>query len=126
MEKVKKTLWEKRHWFVFIIVGIAIVFFVVLLIKTNTGSKSKDSYGHDKFDAIAAAEHVVKDNLKSPSSAKFCSSDECKVKRDKNTWTVSGWVDADNSFGASIRNDFTVKITFTGKEKYTIDSCSIG
>ena len=41
------------------------------------------------------------------------------------TWTIKGYVDAQNSFGATLRNNFTVKITFTSSTKYTIDLCSI-
>lgn len=87
-------------------------------------SKDKDSYGHDKFDAITIAEKEVKAQLKAPSTAKFCRSSEYTVSRSSNTWTVSGWVDAQNSFGATLRNNFTVKITFSSSTKYTA-SCSI-
>ena len=95
--------------------------------SNSSSSKSdSDSYGHDKFDAFVAAKSVVKDNLKSPSTAKFCSTNDAAITRSGNTWTISGWVDAQNSFGATLRNNFTVKITFTSSNRYTINSCSIG
>ena len=93
--------------------------------RPSTSSSISDSYGHDKFDAITVAEKIVKDNLKSPSTAKFCSTSEAKISCSDNTWTVSGWVDAQNSFGATLRNNYTVKFTFTSSNKYTIDSCNI-
>lgn len=54
---------------------------------------SKDSYGHDKFDAFVIAEKAVKDKLKSPSTAQFCTTTEATIGRNGNTWTVKGWVD---------------------------------
>lgn len=47
------------------------------------------------------------------------------VSCSKNTWTIKGYVDAQNGFGAMLRSDFTVKITFTGNSSYTVDLCSI-
>ena len=87
-------------------------------------SSDKDSFGHDKFDAITIAEKEVKKQLKSPSTAKFCKTSEYTVTVNKNKWTVSGWVDAQNSFGATLRNTFTVTITFTSVKEYNA-SCSI-
>ena len=62
----------------------------------NTTSSDKDAYGHDKFDAMVIAEKVVKDQLKSPSTADFCSTSEYTVSCVGNTWTVRGYVDAQN------------------------------
>lgn len=55
----------------------------------------------------------VKNNLKSPSSAKFpfsAISDGVEILQDRNYYCVHGWVEADNSFGAKIKNDFIVLI----------------
>ena len=81
--------------------------------------------GHDKYDAIAVAEKTVKNNLVSPSSAKFCKMSEYSVTLHGETWTVTGHVDANNSLGASIRNTFLVMFTFTSSDRYNIDLCSI-
>ena len=56
----------------------------------------KDNYGHDKFDAFVIAEKAVKEKLKSPSTAQFCTTTEATIGRNGNTWTVKGWVDAQN------------------------------
>ena len=92
---------------------------------SGSSGNSTDSYGHDKSDAIVIAKKTVKNNLKSPSTADFCSTSEATITCDGNTWTVKGWVDAQNSFGATLRSNFTVKFTFTSSDKYTIDSCII-
>lgn len=113
--------------------GFIILFFGGLLLLGNAMNKSSssssksssdtDSYSHDKYDAQVLAEKEVKNRLKSPSSADFCWSPT--VSRSGNTWTVSGYVDAQNSFGATVRSNYTVKITFTSKDYYRVDSCSI-
>lgn len=86
---------------------------------------SKDYHGHDKYDAMEIARSVVKEHLKSPSSAKFCSITDATFSCDGNSWTVSGWVDAQNSFGASLRKSFTVKFTWADDAKYSVDYCQI-
>lgn len=56
------------------------------------------------------AQHAVKDKLKSPSTAKF--SDE-KVQRANDMVMVSGNVDAQNGFGATLRNSYLVQINYS-------------
>ena len=96
-------------------------------ISTTIGQNSSkiDNYGHDQFDAIVVAEKTVKKQLKSPSSAKFCKISEYKITLTENTWTVTGYVDSDNSFDANIRSNFLVMFTFENSERYIIDLCSI-
>lgn len=72
------------------------------------------------------AELIVKDSLKAPSTAKFCNS--AREMTAKNLggakWKVTGWVDAENSFGAMIRSDFEVVLELN-KNGATRISCSI-
>ena len=108
---------------------LCIVLVVVLLFTLSAcdfgSSSEKDSYGNDKSSAMVAAQTEVKSRLKAPSTAKFCSSYNFDVSLSGNTWTVRGYVDAQNGFGATIRSNFTVRIKFTGKNKYVVESCSI-
>ena len=63
-------------------------------------------------------EDDVSSYLKSPSSAEFPSPtfhlDEYSVSRDGDTWYVSSYVDAQNSFGATIRTNFTATYIWDG------------
>lgn len=55
---------------------------------------------------------AVENRLKSPSSAEFS---DVQAKQDDSAgtrWTVTGKVDSENSFGASIRNTFTCTSTY--------------
>ena len=79
----------------------------------------------------ALAKDVVKSNLKSPSSAKFpfsYGSDGVSITKSGDTYTVKAWVEAENSFGATLRSDFTVTMTKSGSgknAKFTAQSCYI-
>lgn len=85
----------------------------------------EDNYGHDNYDAITIAEKVVKEKLKSPSSAKFSGISETHVSLTDNTWSISGWVDASNSYGAIVRSSYVVTITFSTSSHYTVDYCNV-
>lgn len=61
-------------------------------------------------EAIAGCESLVEEQLRSPASAEFDST----VTSDDGEWTVTGSVDADNAFGASVRTDYTCTVTFPG------------
>ncbi|MFC0906235.1 hypothetical protein ACFHWD_16275 [Clostridium sp. MT-14] len=63
------------------------------------------------------SEDAVKNNLKSPSTAKFpFSYDEAEFKAlGNNEFEISSYVDAENSFGGTIRNNFTVTIKVNDK-----------
>lgn len=69
-----------------------------------------------KRDIWICAKNIVESNLKTPSTANFCTVSEASVySNSENKYTVVGYVDAQNDFGAVIRNDFIVTLTFTGQ-----------
>lgn len=74
--------------------------------------KSEDNFNaarHTDIEAWICAKDIVENNLKSPSSAKFCSFAEASIRHIGNgEYMVVGWVDAQNSFGATIRESFVV------------------
>ena len=69
--------------------------------------------------AFLEAEDVVKQHLRAPSTATFSSwlGDGSKVRREGEcTFIVSGWVDAQNGFGAMIRSDWEEKVIYDHRE----------
>lgn len=102
---------------------ILIISLVCLLASSCSGEK--DSNGNNKTWALATAQEIVSSRLKSPSSAKFSWPDETSVSLSGNTWTVRGWVDAQNGFGASIRSNYAVRFESSAKGSYTVISCSV-
>ncbi len=83
--------------------------------KPSTSSGSEYSPNRD-LDAWVCAQDIVNSNLKAPSTAKFCSYTEATVTHSGGSdYTVEGYVDAENSYGAKIRTNFTVTLTLTEK-----------
>ncbi len=85
---------------------------------------TSDKNGVDENDVWSTAKDIVRSQLKAPSTATFCSKSSATITHSGNKWTIKGYVDAENSFGAMLRNDFTVVITISGDE-YTVNSCTI-
>jgi hypothetical protein len=63
-----------------------------------------------KSTAIRACEHFVGDELKAPSTADYAAKSEDDVFQHATRYTVIGYVDADNSFGAKLRLNYTCTV----------------
>lgn len=61
-------------------------------------------------EAKLFAQSVELQLLKAPASAKFCSLEEMTVTEINGVYTVSGYVDSQNSYGAMIRTPFVLKV----------------
>jgi len=79
------------------------------------------------------AEEFVKENLKSPSTAKFGSVwDGTLQSPEERVWSigpnkfrVTGWVEAQNSFGAVVRSNFVCELEYDGYKYWTCTSIVI-
>lgn len=80
-----------------------------------TGNNSSSEQNtKDALNAKICAEKVVKDNLKAPSSAKFCNYSEMQATNiSGKKWKITGYVDAQNSFGTMLRQNWIVTLTLT-------------
>lgn len=82
--------------------------------SSTPSESSRNSARHSDLEAWVCAEKIVKDRLKAPSTAKFCSMREANISHLGNgEYMISGWVDAENSYGAKIRTSFIVFYTAT-------------
>lgn len=96
----------------------------------NSGSLSSYSSvsasDDDYWYAVTAAQELVKERLKSPSTAKF-PLDSYSVSRSGNNWKVSGYVDAQNGFGAISRSNWTVTFAMgdTNGSKYKVSNYEV-
>lgn len=82
--------------------------------NTNNYNYSNSKYSEDKTKLIIKmyVEDIIKEKLKSPSTAKFPSlSDWSIYEKSYNTYSVSSYVDAENGFGAEIRTYFSLTVT---------------
>lgn len=82
----------------------------------------------DRAFAWTVAQKEVKSMLKSPSTAKFpfsSISNGVEITHNGTTYIVNAYVDAQNSFGAEVRNNFTVKFEKLSEESYNLIDISI-
>lgn len=87
-----------------------------------------DSDDDNFWYAVTAAESLVKDKLKAPSTAKFPSPvGNYTVDQSGNSYIVTGYVDAQNSFGAMVRENWlaTFEMGDTSGSKYKISNSSV-
>lgn len=97
-----------------IIIFIALGGFVYFISVAFSGDNSKT-------DAWVLAKHEVELKLKSPSSAKFPSMNEAKISEYGDTYIITSYVDADNSFGAKVRSEFTVTLKKNDGGDYIVE-----
>lgn len=73
----------------------------------------------DGSDACYMAQKFITDQLKAPSTADFQSCREATISTGSaaNSWTVITWVDAQNSFGAKLRERYLVKVSHVSTDK---------
>ena len=77
---------------------------VILVVVTSSGDD--DDYDSDtSYEAIAQCEAAIEERLKAPATAEFQS-----TAVGSGTWTVTGVVDSENSFGAMVRASYQCSV----------------
>jgi len=87
----------------------------------------------DEIDAWVMAQSFVEDRLRSPGTADFggvFAGDyqdpmECVGKTGPNAYRVTGWVDAQNALGATVRADFVCELEYQGDDMWHCNSLEI-
>lgn len=92
-----------------IIMAIIAVFFI-LAITAKKNDNPEDSARH----AFIISQFFVEQKLKSPSTADFPLYEYNAIELEKNRWQVISYVDAQNSFGATIRTNYLVIMKYNG------------
>jgi hypothetical protein len=106
-----------------------------LLVGCGTSNKSFSELSSSERNGFLQGmmEETVKSSLKSPNNAKFQTISDSDIKDNgSNEYEISSYVDADNSFGTNIRNNFTVTIKVDNDYDsshdgygYTSENCNI-
>ena len=92
--------------------------------KGNSSTTDISYSTHTDIEAWSCAQNIVRSHLKSPSSAKFCTYPSATITYLGNgKYKVKGWVEAQNGFGATLRENFTVTYTAT-ESGYKNANCS--
>ena len=67
--------------------------------------------------AVVQCQNYVKDRLRSPSTADFPWLDHSVTPAGSEAYVVRSYVDAQNGFGATVRNNYECKIQYAGGEE---------
>ncbi len=95
----------------------------ILLTSTILISCNYSEIDDPKYDAKVNVEDYVRNHLKSPSTAEFTSVTVSEIN--ESTYHVQGNVDAENSFGAMTRKEFSCEIEFIPGDKYRINELKL-
>jgi hypothetical protein len=116
-----KTCFSVLGFITAAVVGIVIVV-SLLAANSTTRGQGGTTPGHDDIGAWVVCEDFVRDSLKAPASAKFAEghTDNYVTANGGGKYTVKAYVDAQNSFGAMLRMNFTCVVKGTGNQNYTL------
>lgn len=102
-----------------------LIFFIVfglLVIIAGMAPESPYEKGSDTIGAVSWCQMHIERMLKSPDSAEFefASSDRITKHLGDDVYMVESYVDAKNSFNASIRHDYKCKVERINKDLFNI------
>jgi hypothetical protein len=106
----------------YIIVGCLVLIMFLFIIN-----KFADSY-HDKSTAYIKAQGFVANRLVSPSSARFPSRSEdgiTVIHLGENRYSVSGYLDSQNTFGHEVRTHYYCIVRYTGTDEWVCEEISM-
>lgn len=109
-EAAKKKTSPAAAAVVLVLLGIGGIFAAT----RGGGGDSED--GRDDIGAAIVCENFVEDRLRAPSTAEFPSTSDYDISGSGSVYTVRGYVDSENGFGAMIRSDWTCVVQETGTE----------
>ena len=90
---------------------IIVIVLIILMVKCSDKKTSKTTSKSDIYiPAYVYSQDLVKQQLKSPKSANFPLYNKSFIIDKGNTILISAYVDADNSFGANVRVNYTATI----------------
>ena len=100
---------------------------VLIIISMFTSCSIGGNSDEDKIaEAVVIAQDIVEENLKVPSSADFPASfDDYNIYSSGNKYTVSFYFEAENSFGAKLRQKAVVTYTRTGSYEYKYSKADV-
>ena len=86
----------------------------VLILAIVISFFATGGFSNDNRNAWVCAQEVVREELKYPDTADFCSYTSANITNvSGDRYVIKGYVDAENGFGATVGTHFTVTLTLT-------------
>lgn len=95
-------------------VSVIIFVTVFVLLQFSGSGKSKNTPADESSMAHIQCKEFVRGRLKAPSSAEFTFLDFAATKYGDNNYVIRSYVDAQNSFGAKLRNSYVCSVKWNG------------
>ena len=100
-----------------------LLIFVAVVAWVALGDHSSEPSG---LEAYVASQNFVKQKLKAPATAKFPVYDKSMVvTNDNKRFKVESYVDAQNSFGASVRTKYVCIVTHIEGNEWQLESVQL-
>jgi hypothetical protein len=126
-EKVERTWWRRNRngLAVVLVLGIVLVGAIVWITGGYGGRGATSTAGGqpdqgDELGAWVVCQQQMDEMLKAPATAEYPSRSEVSIRKSGGTYTVRGWVDSQNGFGALVRTDFICTAISTGGDNYRV------
>jgi hypothetical protein len=126
-KKDKVLQWMRAHKIATVFLGLILLGAIGSFLSPTSSNSSPSSSGQQttsdrKYVSIAYAESVIEQLLKSPSTANFTDVQAYELSNQKDVWAVNGYVDSENSFGASLRSIWEVDLDYSDGKGGTVKS----
>lgn len=106
--------------------AVSALVLIILGILAVGSSDDGEKKGPDEIGAFVMSQEFVKGQLKAPSTAEFPWYEESFVEDlGEGRFRVTAYVDAQNTFGAMIRSQYTCVLTSADGEKWILESIDI-
>ena len=102
------------RWVALAVIAPVVALLVLAVLRVET----PESIAEDReWDAKSVAEKFARERLKAPSTASFSAEQGIDVTAD-GLYIVTGYVDAQNSFGAQLRSRYACTVTPVGGDQW--------
>lgn len=118
---IKQARWKERSNYLWLFGTIAVVLFLAFMSDEDDqhNEDTVETYTPSELDAYLMAKQLFESKLKAPSTASFAAFHQSKVRNSGvDQWTVTSYVDSQNSFGAMIRTHFVITMRVNTETKY--------
>ena len=121
-EEKKKVTFKEMPFFIKLLPLIFLGIVVSIIMVIATSEKQPPSIDQLSREAYFLSQRIVKENLKSPSTANFPIDDYKGWLVKDSVVLIKGYVDSQNGFGATVRSKFTIKWQYLGGDLDKLDS----
>lgn len=106
------------------IAAVLLALFAIIALSSMCSSGGKDEESRpSEAGAYVAAKGFVRDHLRAPSTAKFpCCYSDFTEDLGGGRYRIESYVDAENAFGAMIRDQYVVIVKWKGDDVWTLET----